>query len=95
MNFKDIFEVPIAGEWWMFVVFAWVIIWKGMALWKAAQKDAKWWFVALLLINTFGILDILYIYVFSERGQKVKVYDAPSSHKGTTDGQVKQEEKIE
>ncbi len=45
----------------------WSIIWKGIALWKAAKKDDKAWFVALLIINTVGLLEIFYIFVFSNR----------------------------
>jgi len=47
-----------------------VVNWKGWALWKAAKNDSKGWFVALLLINTMGILDILYIYVFGKVAKK-------------------------
>ncbi len=49
------------------VLLVWSLIWKGMALWKAARMGHKGWFIALLLINTLGILDIFYIYVFAER----------------------------
>lgn len=45
----------------------WTLIWKGIALWKAARLGHKGWFVALLLISTLGILDILYIYFFSKK----------------------------
>ncbi len=45
----------------------WSAIWKGVALWKAARNSDKYWFVALLVINTVGILEILYIYVFSKK----------------------------
>jgi hypothetical protein len=47
-------------------VTIWSIPWKGVALWKAARKDDKIWFVVLLLVNTIGILEILYIYIFSK-----------------------------
>lgn len=50
----------------LFVLLAWVLYWKGMALWKAAREQHKIWFVVLLLVNTLGILEILYIYVFSK-----------------------------
>lgn len=43
----------------------WTISWKGVALWKAAKNDSKPWFIALLLINTLGILEILYVFVLS------------------------------
>jgi len=49
------------------LVVIWVVCWKGLALWKAARNNSPGWFVALLIINTLGILEILYIYVFSPK----------------------------
>jgi uncharacterized protein YpmS len=50
---------------------AWCLPWKGVALWKAVRKNDKWWFIALLVINTLAILEILYIFVFSKmKGEK-------------------------
>ncbi|MDO8466848.1 MAG: DUF5652 family protein [bacterium] len=46
-----------------------VSIWKGMSMWKAAQKGDRNWFIALLILNTAGILDILYIYHFSKKNE--------------------------
>jgi hypothetical protein len=54
----------------IFVLAIWSIYWKGMALWKASKKDDWWWFVVLMVVNTIGILEILYIYVFSKRMKK-------------------------
>lgn len=56
---------------WMVLVYialiVWTVIWKGVALWKAAaKKRSVGWFVALLIVNTLGILEILYIFVFSK-----------------------------
>lgn len=48
----------------------WTIFWKGYALWIAAKENKKWWFIALLIVNTFGILEIIFIYFFSETGKK-------------------------
>jgi len=45
----------------------WSLAWKGIALWKAARAGSKKWFIALLIINTLGILEILYIFVFSKK----------------------------
>lgn len=47
------------------VLALWSLIWKGLALWKSARNDQRYWFVALLLINTVGILEILYLFVFA------------------------------
>ena len=51
------------------LVLVWSLVWKGMALWKAAREGSKIWFVVLLLVNTVGILEILYLYVFSKKSQ--------------------------
>ncbi len=49
----------------LFLVVAWSMAWKGLALWKAAGRKEKVWFVVLFVINTVGILEILYLLVFS------------------------------
>lgn len=50
-----------------FIVLVWSVIWKGLALWKSAREGSKVWFVVLLIVNTLGILEILYLYVFSKK----------------------------
>ena len=52
------------------IISIWSLIWKALALWKSARKNQVIWFIALLLINTVGILEILYIFVFSKIGEK-------------------------
>lgn len=37
------------------------LILKGVTLFKSAQRDQKVWFVALLLVNSLGILPIIYL----------------------------------
>lgn len=51
----------------MLIGVAWALAWKGVALWRSARRNDFWWFVALLVINTLGILEIVYIVFFSER----------------------------
>jgi methionyl-tRNA synthetase len=46
----------------------WSITWKGFALWKSAREGSKIWFIVFLIINTLGILEILYLYIFSKKG---------------------------
>jgi hypothetical protein len=48
--------------WLIYLIQLWVIPWKGIALWIAARREEKWWFIALLIINTLGILEIIYIF---------------------------------
>ena len=65
--------MPFGGfpgwHYWGFVFLLltiWSLYWKARALWRAAQTGEKRWFIALLIINTAGILEILYLYAFSK-----------------------------
>ena len=49
----------------LFLLVAWTMVWKGQALYRAARRSNRWWFIGLLLINTLGIMEILYLYYFS------------------------------
>jgi len=44
------------------IIALWILPWKGYALWLAARNRHKWWFIALLVINTVAILEIIYIF---------------------------------
>lgn len=60
------------GMSFILLLLIWSLVWKGMALWKAARLGHKEWFVALLILNTAGILDIAYLYIFSKKGKSVE-----------------------
>ncbi len=44
----------------------WSVVWKALALWKSARAGSKPWFVIFLLVNTAGILEIIYLYFLSK-----------------------------
>lgn len=68
---EGIFAVAGLGVGTLFAVFIlWAIIWKGFALWISAREGQKWWFVAMLIINLFGLLEIIYIFGFSDWGKQ-------------------------
>ncbi len=48
----------------LLIVVLWTIVLKGFALWCAARNSQKWWFIVLLVINTLGILEIIYLIWF-------------------------------
>jgi hypothetical protein len=52
------------------VIVLWSLPWKAVALWKAARNNDLVWFILLMIINTVGILEILYIYIFGKKRQK-------------------------
>ncbi|KKU44583.1 MAG: hypothetical protein UX63_C0031G0005 [Microgenomates group bacterium GW2011_GWB1_46_7] len=71
------------GRPWMGAGFGllaiWSLIWSGMALWKSARNGERYWFLALLLIHTAGILDILYLFVFAKN--KLVLVSTPPKRK--------------
>ena len=56
----------------LILIVVWTAIWKGIALWKAARKNHLVWFIVLLVVNTLGILEILYIFLFADLNKRIK-----------------------
>jgi hypothetical protein len=82
---------------WLWILIAiWSSIWKALAFWKSARKNNLAWFIVFVLVNTIGVLEILYIYIFSERENKAEKekkqdkcdhYFLPSGGKWSPEGQ--------
>ena len=68
--------VPAAGL-LLVLLIAWSVIWKGLALWRAAKRGDRIWFIVFLVINTAGILEI--IYLFFVTGAKLSDFKLPQS----------------
>lgn len=60
-------EFLLGNQLIIWLILLWTLPWKGVALWKAAKNNSKWWFIAILIINTLAILEILYIFIFSKK----------------------------
>jgi len=60
------------NQWVILFLILWTLPWKGLALWKSARLKDKCWFIALLVINTLGLLEILYIFIFGKRKKIIK-----------------------
>ncbi len=54
----------------LFVVGAWTVLWQGLGLWQAAKNRQKGWFIALLVLNTLGLLPIIYLLWFRGRHER-------------------------
>ncbi|MEK7632908.1 MAG: DUF5652 family protein [Patescibacteria group bacterium] len=50
----------------MMALIVWSFIWKGLALWHSAKRKEPWWFIAILLVNTAGILEIIYLFAVAK-----------------------------
>ena len=53
------------SSWFTFLplLLIWSLVWKGISLWHAAKRDEKGWFVVFLVLNTAGILELLYLFL--------------------------------
>jgi len=72
------FEILGANTTLLVLAALWVLPWKGWALWLAARRKEKWWFIALLVVNTLAILEIIYIFAVAKKSD-TKVESAPGS----------------
>jgi hypothetical protein len=59
------FNLSQMSAFWILLVI-WAFFWKGVAMWKAARRNSPGWFVALLLVNTLGIFEIIYLLMTRE-----------------------------
>ena len=67
MALPMLIDFSIIPQWLIILVVAWTIPWKGIALWKSARNNQKIWFIAFLIVNTVGILEILYILFWQKK----------------------------
>lgn len=70
MDFNQLLNIDglslgAGGAIMVFLLAIWELVWKGLGLWRAAERRQTAWFVVMLVLNTLGILPILYLYVFS------------------------------
>jgi len=64
-------NILLTNPWILIIITLWVLPWKGVALWRAANNKQKIWFVALLVLNTLAILEIIYIFYFSKKKKEI------------------------
>ena len=68
----DILNIPLsAGLTTLLVILAlWEMIWKGIGMWKSAQAGQLVWFVVMFVLNTAGILPIIYLLFFQKSSRR-------------------------
>ncbi len=62
-------DTPIVG-WIVMVALFWELIWKGLALWRCGRKNQPVWFIFILILNTVGILPIIYLILSKNKKSK-------------------------
>lgn len=58
--------------WWVYPLIVWTIFWKARASWCAARNNQVIWFVAFWVLNTLGILPLIYLIWFRKDSKRVK-----------------------
>jgi hypothetical protein len=51
----------------MLILYVWSLLWKGLALWNSSKHGQRNWFIVMLVINTVGILEIVYLFRFAKK----------------------------
>ena len=50
----------------LLLLVLWTLFWKGLALWHSGRRGQPWWFVILLVVNSAGILEIIYLFLVAK-----------------------------
>lgn len=58
------FQAP--WSWILFLVMIDILL-KGYALWKAGRSNQPYWFIALFIINSLGVLPVIYLIFFQTK----------------------------
>lgn len=53
------------GWWWglLLPLSLLDVVLRGFALWYSARAKQQWWFIALLVVNSMGILPAIYLFI--------------------------------
>jgi len=46
------------------------MVWRGIALWKSGRNNHLTWFVFLFIVNSIGILPIIYLIIHGKKAKK-------------------------
>lgn len=60
-------DVPLWQAVIVYILSIWSLIWKGIALWRAVTYHQRNWFIVMLVLNTVGILEIVYLFRFAKK----------------------------
>ena len=71
MNNLYLFLASSANQPLIIILMVADLILRGLALYKSAQKEQQFWFIALLIVNSVGILPLIYLLLSKRAAAKV------------------------
>ncbi len=66
-------SIDFSSSWLIVLLAMWELIWKGLALYQSAREDDRVWFVAILFINSLGLLPIFYLIIKRFRKRSLRM----------------------
>ncbi len=66
----DTYQITTAQATMLGLLLIWDLVWRGFALWRAGGNRQKGWFIVLLIVNSVGILPIIYLLTNKDNSHK-------------------------
>ena len=63
-------DISSTAFYWLLALFVWDLFWRAIALWRAAQRKDQLWFIIMVIINSAGVIPILYLLLTESKGKK-------------------------
>lgn len=51
----------------LIALYIWSLVAKGIALWRAANLGQRNWFIIILVVNTVGIVELIYLFKYATK----------------------------
>jgi methionyl-tRNA synthetase len=67
METDAVMQYLLNNYWLLGLLAAWTVFWKAVALWHAARNRQATWYIVLWIINTLGLLEIIYLFFFRRK----------------------------
>ena len=64
-------QLPVP-EYVLIVLYIWSLAAKGLALWRTSNLKQRNWFIAILVLNTVGIVELVYLFKFATKPLTIK-----------------------
>lgn len=69
----ELLGIPASWLWLFILIAIWDLVWRGLALWKCGRNNQPVWFVFVLIVNSMGILPIIYLAFFQKKSASASV----------------------
>lgn len=69
---ETLFDLSATSSSFLIGLVVWEMIWKAFGLWRAGRRNQPAWFFLMFILNTAGILPIVYLFVTREKKAKIQ-----------------------